>query len=432
MKKSKFVKSTIILIIGGCITKIMSMFIRIVMTRLIGTEGIGIYMLISPTFMLLIAIAQFGFPVAISKLVSENNKNNKNLVLSVIPFSLFINLLIIIFLLFTSDYLANYLLKEPRTFYALICIGFVLPFISISSIIRGYFFGKEKMFPHVLSNVVEDIIRLIVIAIGVPIFLIKGLKYAIAFLVLSNIFSELTSIITLICFLPKKIHLTKKDFIPDTSNIKDVLNVSLPTTGSRLIGSIGYFLEPIILTYCLLKSGYTNNFIVYQYGIVNGYVMTLLLLPSFFTMAISQALIPVVSHAYSRNRLEYTNTKIKQALFFSLLIGVPVTILFELIPQLPLKIIYNTTEGINYVRVLAPIFLLHYIQAPLTSSLQAMGKAKTAMKGTLQGMIIRTILLFVCSLLKIGLWGLIIAVSSNIIYVTLHHIIEVKRVLKKG
>ena len=166
MKKSKFIQSTIILIIGGCITKIMSMFIRIVMTRLIGTEGIGIYMLISPTFMLLIAIAQFGFPVAISKLVSENNKNNKNLVLSVIPFSLFINLLIIIFLLFTSDYLANYLLKEPRTFYALICIGFVLPFISISSIIRGYFFGKQRMFPHVLSNVVEDIIRLIVIAIS--------------------------------------------------------------------------------------------------------------------------------------------------------------------------------------------------------------------------------------------------------------------------
>jgi stage V sporulation protein B len=74
MKKSKFIKSTIILIISGMITKLTSMVIKIVMTRLVGVEGMGIYMLISPTFMLLIGLAQFGFPIAISKLVSENKK----------------------------------------------------------------------------------------------------------------------------------------------------------------------------------------------------------------------------------------------------------------------------------------------------------------------------------------------------------------------
>ena len=81
-----FIKSTILLIIGGAITKVVSMFIKIVLARLIGTEGMGIYMLISPTFMLLMALAQLGFPVAISKLVAEENKNNKNLVFSIIPF----------------------------------------------------------------------------------------------------------------------------------------------------------------------------------------------------------------------------------------------------------------------------------------------------------------------------------------------------------
>ena len=86
--KNKFIKSTIILIIGGFITKILGMIIKIVMTRTIGTEGIGLYMLISPTFTLLISIAQLGFPVAISKLVAEDKNNNKNLVFSIIPISL--------------------------------------------------------------------------------------------------------------------------------------------------------------------------------------------------------------------------------------------------------------------------------------------------------------------------------------------------------
>ena len=111
--KSKFVKSTVILIIGGLFTKLLGMFIKIVMTRLLGTEGIGIYMLIMPTFTLFIALAQFGMPIAISKLVSEDKRNNKNLVFSSIPISLTINLFIIIFLLFASKYLSNNLLHVP-------------------------------------------------------------------------------------------------------------------------------------------------------------------------------------------------------------------------------------------------------------------------------------------------------------------------------
>ena len=66
--KNTFFKSTLILLIGGFVTKILGMLIKIVTNRLVGTEGLGIYMLITPTFMLLITIAQLGFPIAISKL----------------------------------------------------------------------------------------------------------------------------------------------------------------------------------------------------------------------------------------------------------------------------------------------------------------------------------------------------------------------------
>ena len=415
MYKSKFIRSTIILMIGGLITKILGMLIKIVMTRLIGTEGIGIYMLMNPTFMLLIALAQLGFPIAISTLVAKERNDHKNLVFSILPISLILNLIILIGLFFGASYLSTELLHEPRCFYGIIAIGFVLPFISISSILRGYFFGKQRMVPHVVSNITEDIVRLMTLTIGIPIFLVKGIEYAIAFIILSNIASELTSILVLFFFLPKK------------KNINEILSISLPATGSRLIGNIGSFFEPILLTYVLLKIGYSNSFIVNQYGILNGYVLPLLLLPSFFSMAISQALIPVVSRNYEKKRYTYTKTKIRQAIGFSLLIGIPITILFCLFPEIFLHLIYHTNQGIDYLRVLAPIFILHYIQAPLTSTLQATGKAKTAMMGTLQGMILRTLVLFGASYLNIGMWGLVIAMASNVIYVTLHQYVSVRK-----
>jgi len=95
--KNTFVRSTFILLIGGFFTKILGMIIKIVTNRLVGTETLGLYMLITPTFMLLITIAQLGFPIAISKLVAEDKNNNKNLVLSIIPFSFIIIFIICLF-----------------------------------------------------------------------------------------------------------------------------------------------------------------------------------------------------------------------------------------------------------------------------------------------------------------------------------------------
>ena len=428
--KNTFIKSTLILLVGGFITKILGMFIKIITNRLLPTEGIGLYMLITPTFMLLITIAQLGFPVAISKLVAEEKNNNKNLVFSIIPFSILLNLVIMVILLFLSKYIGTYLLHDERCVLALKCIGFVLPFISISSILRGYFFGKQKMIPHIVSNITEDIVRLITLLIGIPIFLKKGISYALSFIILSNILSELTSIFVLFFFLPKHFKIKKEDITPKKDNIKNILNISIPTTGSRIIGNIGYFLEPIILTFFLLKYGYSNNYIVSEYGIINGYVMPLLLLPSFFTLAISQALIPIVSKSYSDNNIIYTKKKIKQGILFSLAIGIPATLLFVLIPDIPLKLVYNTTKGINYIRLMAPICLLYYIQSPLTAGLQAMGKAKDGMTGTLLGVSVKLIVLIIGCNIKIGMMGLIASIIINIIVVTIYDYKKISKYLK--
>ena len=93
---SKFIKSTLILVIGGIITKLFSFVIRIYFTRVIGTEGIGIYSLVMPTYSLLITITSLGFPIAISALVSRGNIRGKKIVFSTLPVSLILNFLLVI------------------------------------------------------------------------------------------------------------------------------------------------------------------------------------------------------------------------------------------------------------------------------------------------------------------------------------------------
>lgn len=428
--KSKFVKSTIILIIGGLITKLLGMFIKIVLTRVIKEDGISLYMLVLPTFNLFITLCTMGLIPAVSKLISERKKSSKKIILSLVPTLIIYNLFLMVVLLFISPVLSKYLLHNTSTYLPIMAISFTLPFICISSLIKGYYFGKEKMFPHVLSNIIEQLVRLFLTYFYIPKLLYYGISIMVMGVVLINILSEFISIIVLILFLPKNEVISISDYKIDKSIFKDVLSISIPSTGSRLIGSIVYFLEPIILTYFLHLSGYSSNYITLEYGIINGYVYPLLLMPSFFTLAISNSLLPVLSNSYANRNIRYSKKKLKEGIIFSLLIGIPVTIIFMLFPSVPLKLIYNTTLGVNYISICAPFFLLYYIQAPLTSAMQAMNKAKEAMYGTLIASLVKTILLIILSLCKIGLYSLIISSVVNILIVTIHHYYYVRKCLR--
>ena len=429
--KDKLIKSTLILLVGGCITKILGMIIKIVIGRMVGSTVLGLYMMILPTFSLFIGLSQFGFPVSLSRLVAEDKRNNKNLFFSVFVVLLLINLFLVVVIIIISPFLANNLLKNNDLYYGILAIGIVIPFISISSICRSYFFGKERMLPHIISNIIEDLVRLICIVLFIPFFIKKGVSYLVCFLVLINVISESVSALVLILFLPKKIEIKRSDLFLNKKYIKDSLTTCIPTTTGRLVGSIGYFLEPILLNNTLLSVGYTIPFITREYGILSGYVMPILLLPSFFTGSISQALLPNISKDYANNRIDSAKRKLKLGICLSISIGLFFTCLFTVFPSIFLKLIYHTNEGINYMRFLAPICLLQYLQAPLSSCLDAIGKSSDVMIANIIGSITRSILLVAFSLLKIGIWGLIFAISINVLLVTIYDIYKVKKAFSK-
>lgn len=425
--KEKFIKSTLILMLGGILTKLLGMVIRITMSRVTNIETIGLYMMILPTFSLMMAISQLGFSKSISKLISENNYRSKNLLFSILPVSLLINILLTFFLIFTSRFIANNLLHNSNAYLPILSISLVLPFDSLSSILRGFFFGKEKMFPHITSNLFEQITRLLLMILLIPNLLNKGVIVTTTALILINVVSELVSSLVLIFFLPKRFTIKKCDLRPSFSYIKDVLNISIPTTTTRIIGTISYFFEPIILTNVLLKVGYSTKFITEEYGIITAFVMPILLLPSFFTNAISSALLPVISRGYANKNYSYIKKKLKQAISFSFLITFLCLTVIYLFPNFFLTFFYNTDRGIEYLRFLCPFFLLHALESPLSTFLEATNKASSVMIDNVIGIIIKTILLIILSHLGIGLYSLLIGMVVNIIIVTIRHIINIKK-----
>lgn len=418
MKKyldNKFIMGTIILLTGGFFSKFLGFILKIIVTRMIGIEGVELYSLITPTFGLFITIATFSFPTSISKIVSIPNRSSKKAIFSIIPISLLLNILTFIIIFLIANPLSNRFLHEPRLYYPLLSIGFVLPFIGMSSIIKGYYWGKQRMGIYILSNIVEQIVRIAILLWLIPICLNKSLVLTVSVIILVNMLSELSSIVVMLFGLPKGVSISREDIKLQKNEVKEILGISIPMTSSKIIGCIAHFLEPIILTSVLTSVGYSSKFIIREYGILNGYSLSLLLLPQFFTMSISTSLIPELSKYYSIKDYDMCKKRVKQIVSLSLLIGLVSTSLIFCIPEYFLKLIYNTTLGSNYIRILAPFFLLYFINTPINNALQAIDRSKEAMFTTIISSIIKLILIGVLSIFKIGIYGLIISIIVNLI-----------------
>lgn len=420
-----------ILLIGGFITKILSFVIRVLYTRIIGEEGINLYTIVTPTFGLFITLAQFALPISISKLVSENRIRSKKIVFSTFFFILLFNLFLILFVLVTAPFIANNLLKQPTVTPLLYAMAFTLPFISITSILKGYFLGKLQVAPNTISNIFEQTVRILFLLFGLPLLVKKSILLGVISYILFNIITEIVSIFTFWCFLPKKISLHKEDIHPDQKIIKRVLKISVPSVSSRLIGNIAFFLEPIVLTNLLLFFGYSNSYILEEYASYNAYAIGLLTIPSFLVAAICQILIPEISKYHSQKNILMIKRRIKQALSYSFIIGFFCSMFLFFFRDPLLNIIYNTTRGNEYIFALAPFFVLFYLEAPLSSTLQALDESKKAMQITLYGSILKLSTMAILCCFKIGLYALVFSEILNIFFVVSLNARNVHKTIKK-
>ena len=430
MKNNNFFKSTLILILGSFITKAMGFVIRILYTRVIGTEGISLYTLIVPTYSLIVTIAGFAMPITISKLVSEEKIRSKKILSQSIYILLLINIITMFIIISSSGFIANTLLNEPRVKVLLIGATLSMPNMALACILKGYFYGKQRMIPNTISNIIEQTIRILFIIFLLPYFTNISIELGILSFLLVNIFTEGASVLTFIFLLPKNVKISIKDIRFEKNIAKGMVNDSIPLISAKLIGSFGFFLEPIILSNILLFIGYDQSFFLREYGIYNGYSLSLLMMPAFVIVALCTALIPEIAKYYSKNNMKMVKKRIKQTLILTFFFGIVTTSFIFFNRYYLLNLIYNTNEGSNYIATLSIFFILYYLEAPLSAILQALNHSKFCMKTTTIGVIIKLFLMSILSLFKIGIYSLVIAEAINIFYIVYNNYKKIKKIIR--
>lgn len=436
MAKQSFLKGTFILIIAGLITKILGVVNKIVIARIMGDEGVGLYMMAYPTLILVVTLTQLGLPVAISKHVSEANaQNDRRRIKKILTVSiLVVGVLSVVFtvaMMTLAPLLAHILFTDPRTLYPLMAISPIVPIVGISSILRGYFQGMQNMKPYALSQVIEQTVRVSLVAFLTTKLLPYGVEYAASGAMIAGVIGELISLIYMLTMFKKNkaVKIRKKFWAHlkgGRTTFNQLMRIALPTTGSRLIGSLSYFFEPIVVAQSLALAGIATKVATAQYGELAGYAIPLLFLPTFITHALHVNLVPAISEANARHQMNVIFYRLHQALKIAMMAGgISIIISFSFARPV-LELMYHAPQAAIYVKVMAPLFLFFYFQGPLQATLQALDLANAAMINSLIGSVVKIIAMFaLASRPELGIMGAALAYVVGVVLVTLLHLATV-------
>lgn len=429
--KRKLINSFIILSSSTLITKVFSLFNRMLLSRLLDENGMALYILVIPTLSLCITLAQFSIPSAVFRLISSPRYNNKKVIISAICICSCSCLIIMGGLLCFSNIIAVYFLKQEQAYFPLLCMLPFIPLVSISGIIKNYYLGKEDVWNLSLAQFIEEVAR-ILFTYGV-IQLLHGLDitYLVSIAILAMSVGEISSILFLMFRLPRKVHIAYHSiaYFQKHMIFKDMMNIALPLTGSRLLHVCYNFLEPIILVYILTKMSVSQTQVHLQYAIISGYVISLLVTPTFFNNVVLRLLLPILNKDLAYQRYHALQQHVLIGIGVCFLISLPFTLLFYFYGDICLMFMYNTTKGYEYLRYMSIPFTLFYLQTPLSATLQALNKNKEMFMMSILEIVIELICLIVLTpyfhvfsvaiVMLIGLFSTLI-ISAYYVYVEIY------------
>ena len=433
MKRKALITGTLILTGASLITRLLGFVFRVYMSNIMGAEGMGLYQLLFPIYMLLWAASSAGISLAVSKMVAEESScgqhSNAVRILKVslciaLPISFILSILLYSF----SPFIAKYYIHAPVTALSLKILAACIPFMSTACCIRGYFQGRQEMSVSALAQIIEQAARMLVIYLFAGFFIPKGIEYACALGVLGMCVGEIFSfILSFTAFRLKKRTLRfSKPTLAYHQTLTTLLALSIPITANRFLTSGLQSFENILIPIQLQKFGLDSSHALALYGKFSGMALPLLFFPSMVTMSLSTVLVPAISEAVARNKQLTLQKMIGKAIQFSSLIGVGATALFLSFSKEIALACYGMEDVGQLLKLLAIICPFLYLQNILTGTMNGLGMQKQTFKTNIMGSLICITIILTIVPLK-GILGFVLALliqSGLVTVLLLWHILK--------
>lgn len=421
-----FLKGTFLLSAAAFIGECIEFFMNTVLAKELGEEGLGLYMSILPTVFFIVLLASFELPVAISKFISEQNeKYHRSMLNEAIRFTVWMTTIFLAIFILALRFVPIFHQYHPL-FKWLVAI--LIPLVSFTAVARGFFMGKQQMGKIAIANLLRKVVQLLLLIIFFQFF-----NYNTETSILVAFFAFVGSEFVLFVFFTHMFYIQYRQLKHHFShgemsgkNIRrNLLAVSVPTTGLRLFHSFSNAVEPFLIKAALVKSGLTAGLATQQYGLLSGVSMTIGLFPIFIAHSLLTVLIPIVSKAYAQRDMKKLQHLLRQVIGITFLYGVPSVIVFYFFAEPLTDLFLHSAMAENYLKVMIPYFLLHFFVIPLQAYLIGLGLMKDALFHNVWSTIVSFLLMYVLCSSGMQMDGIIIGMNTGVVLLTLMHYLTI-------
>ncbi|WP_176720506.1 putative polysaccharide biosynthesis protein [Desulfuribacillus stibiiarsenatis] len=423
MNQKSFVKGAVILGVAALISKTMGGIYRIPYQNIVGNEGLALYNLVYPMYTTLLVVSTAGFPIAVSKFVSERlaigDIRGAERVFRISFFLMMITGLLSFSLLFYgAETLAN-LTGDPGAALSIKSVSLALLLVPIIAVIRGYFQGWQEMMPTAVSQVFEQLIRVITIIVLAYMLIQVSVEYAAAGAVFGAFTGAVLSVLILGYYYirHRKVvtyHLQRqtKSFAqePFGELLRKLTYYALPICFGTLVLPLFNLADSYTVINVLQNSGMESLDARYMFGVYSK-ALPLVQISALFATSLSLALIPSISEAKSLQQEHIIKRRTSFALRLTVIVGLPAAFGLAVLAK-PLNLaLFNEVIGSDVIMVLSFATIFSTLEITSSGILQGIGESKLPAKNLFVGFIFKVAL----NLLLISYIGIMGAAIATIV-----------------
>ena len=386
---NKFLKGTLILTVSSIVVKVIGSLNWIILSRVLGGEGIGLYQMGFPIYLMAITLSSAGIPVAISIITAEKLAQ-KDFLGAKRVFNVSLRLLFVTGLVFASALffgahwlIDNHWIRDSRAYYSIIALAPAVFFVTFLASFRGYLQGWQIMTPTAASEIVEQLMRVVTMIVFANMFMSHGLAYAAGGASMGAGVGAFCALLVLMWFYGRLKQKLKADLQQQNplatresarAIISRLLRLALPVSMSSLMLPVVANLDLLIVPQRLEAAGFHISQATEFFGYLTGMAVPLINLATIFTAAMTISLVPAISESRALNDVFGIRAKTRTAFRVALIITCPGFVGMYFLAEKIAALIYNAPGAADAIQTMSVGILLLGLHQISTGILQGLGR----------------------------------------------------------
>ena len=406
-QKRSFVRGAAILGLAGLVCKVIGALFRIPLYNLL-EDGMAYYEAVYPYYSWLLVVSSAGIPTAISRMVAErvamgDHAGARRVFRRAQALLVGIGLVTTLIMFFGAGWFASLVEVGEGVVLSFRALAPALLFVSVMCAYRGYLQGLQCMSGTAVSQLVEQVVKLVAGLFFAAKLLPMGLEYAAMGALLGISLSELLALAVIALF-----YVRRRRMLPDMAAaraaaqeegvIRSLLAIAVPVTIGASIMPMTGIIDSVLIVSTLRDIGFTDAEANMRYVALRTNVTTVINMPAVLTTSLAMSLVPAVSAARRRHNLGSVRSISITAIKLSMIVGLPCAAGLFVLSRQVIDFLYDITPdrlaiAASLMRISAVGVVFLSLVQTLTGIIQGLGKQQVPVFNLAAGALVKVILM---------------------------------------